>query len=339
MTAPYEAEVRFAVPEIETFRRRIAALGGRLEFRYAFTDHYLRPRVRGWDLRRGALRVREHRLPEPGSELLLTRIEQREIGGLAFKRSLLPEGKVSLYRGDTPGCLAVASALGFEPWFDVEKAEGEFYRIADLGAVVAERVAGLGWTSEVEVEGADPEAAAGSLRRKLEALDVSVAEASAEPLAVIAARALGVLPPPGPLRVYFCGAIRGGRELQPLYERVIGHLQRRGYEVLTSHVGRADVLEREQPGGERDRAIFERDLAWLHQSDLVIAEVTVPSLGVGVEIALAVGIGRRVVCLARHDAALSALVSGWPALEVHRYLDEAEALAVVDRALDAVEAA
>ncbi|MDR5683843.1 MAG: nucleoside 2-deoxyribosyltransferase [Armatimonadota bacterium] len=133
------------------------------------------------------------------------------------------------------------------------------------------------------------------------------------------------------MRVYFCGAIRGGRRLQPRYARIVSWLQQRGHQVLTAHVGRADVLEHERATRKNDRAIYEGDMAWIEQADVVIAEVTVPSIGVGMEIMRAQMLGKRVVCLCEAGADVSALVAGNPHVELWRYRDEDELLRILDR--------
>jgi nucleoside 2-deoxyribosyltransferase len=43
--------------------------------------------------------------------------------------------------------------------------------------------------------------------------------------------------------------------------------------------------------------IYERDVAWLRESDFVIAEVTQPSLGVGYELGFAEAISKPILCL------------------------------------------
>jgi nucleoside 2-deoxyribosyltransferase len=48
-----------------------------------------------------------------------------------------------------------------------------------------------------------------------------------------------------------------------------------------------------------DAEILERDLEWLSQAHVVIAEVTQPSLGVGFEIARAITLNKPVLCLFR----------------------------------------
>jgi len=48
-----------------------------------------------------------------------------------------------------------------------------------------------------------------------------------------------------------------------------------------------------------DTEIFERDMEWLSQAHVVIAEVTQPSLTIGFEIARAITLDKPVLCLFR----------------------------------------
>jgi len=194
MTAAFECEVRFLIPDIAAFQTRLCALGASNLERYAFTDHYYRPREGAWDPRTRALRVREWREPAGPSELLLTRIEVVRGGGLACKRSLFPEGKVRLHRGPVDECERVCDALGFEAWLDVVKTECGICDLPGLGKAIYERVRGLGWTSEVEVEGSDPVSALARIGEKLDALGIARDAATDTPLAVLLAERLGLLP-------------------------------------------------------------------------------------------------------------------------------------------------
>uniref|UniRef100_A0A3B3UP73 2'-deoxynucleoside 5'-phosphate N-hydrolase 1 n=1 Tax=Poecilia latipinna TaxID=48699 RepID=A0A3B3UP73_9TELE len=113
------------------------------------------------------------------------------------------------------------------------------------------------------------------------------------------------------MKIYFCGSIRGGRSDQQLYQRIVNELHRYG-SVLTEHVLCSDWSGEEGPAGG-DRAIHDRDLAWLQQSDVVVAEVTQPSLGVGYELGRAADMKeKKVLCLFRPSSgrALSAMIRG-----------------------------
>ena len=125
------------------------------------------------------------------------------------------------------------------------------------------------------------------------------------------------------MKIYFAGAIRGGREDVALYLEMVELLRPYGA-VLTEHI--ADEQLTSLGESEDDRAIHDRDLAWLKEADCLVAEVTTPSLGVGFEIGKANEWGLRVLCLFRPSSgrALSALIAGSNRVTVREYQSTAE---------------
>jgi nucleoside 2-deoxyribosyltransferase len=120
------------------------------------------------------------------------------------------------------------------------------------------------------------------------------------------------------MKLYFAGSIRGGREEAALYQKIIAELRRYG-EVLTEHIGDRNLTDRGENTDEA--AIYNRDMAWLKESDALVAEVTVPSLGVGYEICAAEEMRKPVLCLFREDGAraLSAMLAGNKNITIRRY--------------------
>lgn len=121
------------------------------------------------------------------------------------------------------------------------------------------------------------------------------------------------------MKIYFAGSIRGGRKDAVVYAAVIAFLQAYG-EVLTEHVGELELTEKGDDGPD-DRHIHDRDMAWLCACDLVVAEVSTPSLGVGYELGWATGLKKPVLCLYRpHPGkSLSAMIAGSPGIETVTY--------------------
>ena len=85
--------------------------------------------------------------------------------------------------------------------------------------------------------------------------------------------------------VYFAGSIRGGRVDAALYHRIISYIKKTDT-VLTEHIGKSNMSLTAQTRAV-DMHIYEQDTTWLRSSDLLIAECTCPSLGVGYELAYA----------------------------------------------------
>ena len=130
------------------------------------------------------------------------------------------------------------------------------------------------------------------------------------------------------MKFYFAGSIRAGRADINVYQELIGFLHNYG-QVLTEQVGSAGL---EGEVGLSEAEIFERDLHWLREADLFIAEVTTPSLGVGYEIAVAESLGKPVLCLYNLGPGkkLSAMLLGNQKIAVHEYQTLAEAKAYID---------
>lgn len=132
--------------------------------------------------------------------------------------------------------------------------------------------------------------------------------------------------------IYFAGSIRGGRVDAELYRRMIAYMQKTDT-VLTEHVGSPElsILER---GRDRDAEIYLQDTGWLRQSDILIAECTCPSLGVGYELAYAEKLG--VPCHIFYDRTktqLSAMLTGDPYFTIHPYSCVEEIYPVLDKLL------
>lgn len=122
------------------------------------------------------------------------------------------------------------------------------------------------------------------------------------------------------MNIYFAGSIRGGRQDAVLYHRIIEQLKSQGHRVLTEHVGDLNLVE-----SRGDKDIYAQDTGWLRESDLLIAECTTPSLGVGYELAYAERLEKP--CHLFYDqtkCSLSAMLTGNPYFFIHPYKSEEE---------------
>lgn len=110
-------------------------------------------------------------------------------------------------------------------------------------------------------------------------------------------------------KVYFACSIRGGGDTS-LYQAIVDAIKDAGGDVL-SEVFVHDAINY---GGSPLPAdeIYKRDIQMIHDSDIMIAEVTNPSLGVGYELAYAEKLGRPILCLfnVTSEKKLSAMIAG-----------------------------
>lgn len=121
------------------------------------------------------------------------------------------------------------------------------------------------------------------------------------------------------MKIYFAGSIKGGRGDVTLYKQIISYLKNFGT-VLTEHIGNDDLTS----DGEKDKSgtyIHDRDIDWVRESDVLIAEVSTPSLGVGYELGRVYSMQKHVLCLCKKTKkhSLSSMITGAKKFEVQYY--------------------
>jgi nucleoside 2-deoxyribosyltransferase len=112
------------------------------------------------------------------------------------------------------------------------------------------------------------------------------------------------------MNIYFACAITGGREFEPVYQALVAALEADGHQIPTSHLAASEVIYLEKV--IQPQEVYARDVAWIRAADALIAEVSVPSHGVGYEIAFALGLGKPVLACHRADRAVSKMITGNP---------------------------
>ena len=127
------------------------------------------------------------------------------------------------------------------------------------------------------------------------------------------------------MKIYFACSISGGRTDEKAYQYLVKALEEMGMEVPTAHIAETgiEIID----GQENPRDIYQRDVNWIEESDLLVAEVSTPSHGVGYEIGYALFLGKPVICLYQLDVVVSKMITGnpHPLLTVKPYQDLVEA--------------
>ena len=116
------------------------------------------------------------------------------------------------------------------------------------------------------------------------------------------------------MTIYLACTVRGDRGGVLAGRAICETLQRHGHEVLTTHLLADDVEAAESRLSAGD--VYRRDLEWLTRCDVLVAEASGSSYGVGFEVGYVLGraqvSGQRVVLLydaARRDK-VSRLIAG-----------------------------
>jgi len=139
------------------------------------------------------------------------------------------------------------------------------------------------------------------------------------------------------VRIYLACTVRGDRRGLATARALCDALGRHGHSVLTTHLLADDADHAESSLSERQ--VYERDVEWLDGCDLLIAEASGSSFGVGFEVGYVLGrsdrTGQRVLLV--YDAARRGQVSrllvgnSHPNCATYAYSDADDLLGFVDR--------
>lgn len=126
------------------------------------------------------------------------------------------------------------------------------------------------------------------------------------------------------MNIYFACSITGGREFEQVYQAIVQALLSDGHQVPTAHLAQPGVLDIESIADPAE--IFHRDTAWIQACDVLIAEVSTPSHGVGFEIGYALSLEKPVLCCYQEGGKVSKMISGnsHPKLRIVTYQSTTE---------------
>ncbi len=128
------------------------------------------------------------------------------------------------------------------------------------------------------------------------------------------------------MKIYFTGAITGNSESKENFFRFMEYLKKYG-EVVDEVAGWNGEDFSLTP-----KAVHDRDFKWLEEADVLIAEVTNKSLGVGYEIGRAVELNKKILCLycPEEGKKVSPIITGCGNLTLKQYNNLEEAFCLID---------
>ena len=120
------------------------------------------------------------------------------------------------------------------------------------------------------------------------------------------------------MNIFFTYKKRGSQDNEDRCLEIIEYLKK--YGTITS----AYIRERniDYSGAKlTDKEILERNSKMIREADILVAEVTTPSLGVGYQIHFSKTINKRIVCLYKNQikTELSPIINGDEGLEIIKY--------------------
>ena len=97
------------------------------------------------------------------------------------------------------------------------------------------------------------------------------------------------------MKVYFGFTVAGDRSAVNTARKIVGILEELGHEVLTRHLVEENAWEADRRITPKE--VYRRDMKWLEQCDMFIAEVSGSSFGLGFETGYLLGATKKKVVL------------------------------------------
>ena len=116
-------------------------------------------------------------------------------------------------------------------------------------------------------------------------------------------------------KVYLSVPLISNRDMRTAME-LAGVIKSSGHELISPWVVNEDPND-----GLNELGVFERDTNAVLRCDKIVADVSIPSLGVGMEVMLAHTSGKRVICVYKQGTRVSWMVRGMPGVILIEFKD------------------
>jgi nucleoside 2-deoxyribosyltransferase len=122
------------------------------------------------------------------------------------------------------------------------------------------------------------------------------------------------------MKIYFAAPIGNKIPNLNLYRKIIKYLNRYGT-VLNKRIGDRDFWKERKDKKFSEKEIHDFDLKLLLESDVVVAEISTPSLGVGYEIGRAIERKKLLLCLynKKMEKRISKMILGVHGITIRPY--------------------
>ncbi len=131
------------------------------------------------------------------------------------------------------------------------------------------------------------------------------------------------------MKIYMSGSIYGGTEKIDTYKKLIEALKNHG-EILDDQIADENTIAKEV--FQNDEDIYKDLEAKLKIADVIFAEVSIPSLGVGYELGFADKLGKRIIAIydETYTPKVSTVIRGNKRIKLIPYNDIAEIIDNLD---------
>ena len=196
----FESEIRIFVKDISNFLEKLKNLNTESVLTYRFNDHCYKPRKGSkeeWDPSRKTMRLRAWSHPETYSQILFSKTEILHWNELQYKRTVYPQGKLELFRGEKRYAKELLEDWEFEEWFIVEKLEGSLLKIKSQSTgefvIALENIKEVGYFAEIEVWDEDLNEVAQKIYERMRVLGITTKDITFKSLPRIVAEKLNII--------------------------------------------------------------------------------------------------------------------------------------------------
>ena len=100
------------------------------------------------------------------------------------------------------------------------------------------------------------------------------------------------------MKIYFTASRAGNKQFGEHYKKIIGAIKKEGFKVQADHI----INDAPQPHEKNFHDYYRSAYKWIKEADMVVAEISTPSSGVGHEIFLALNNKKPVLALLNENA-------------------------------------
>ena len=135
------------------------------------------------------------------------------------------------------------------------------------------------------------------------------------------------------MKIYMSGSIYGGTQKIETYKKLISALEKYG-EILDDQIADEDTIAKEE--FQNDEDIYKDLESKMKIADIIFAEVTIPSLGVGYELGFADKLGKRIIAVydETYTKKVSTMIRGNKRIELIPYKDILEIIDNLDKIIN-----
>ncbi len=135
------------------------------------------------------------------------------------------------------------------------------------------------------------------------------------------------------MKIYMSGSIYGGTQKIDTYKKLIEALKNYG-EILDEQIADENTIAKE--AFQNDEDIYKDLESKLKIADIIFAEVSIPSLGVGYELGFADKLGKRIIAIydETYTPKVSTMIRGNKRIRLIPYKDISEIINNLDNILN-----